>query len=104
MATLPTTYPTLSVRRGTAATIRLFSKEVKYEFLKLFRAKSFSLAVMGFPVMFYALFGVMNKGVTEGGVAMAKYMVAGYCCFGMIGAALFGIGVGLGSERAAGWL
>lgn len=31
-------------------------------------------------------------------------MLAGYCCFGMIGAALFGIGVGLATERAAGWL
>ncbi len=104
MATLATTYTSGTERRGVAATSRLFGKEIKYEFLKLWRAKSFSLAVIGFPVMFYALFGVMNKGVTEGGMVMAKYMLAGYCCFGMIGAALFGIGVGLGSERAAGWL
>lgn len=104
MATLTTSYSSMSLRRGTAATLSLFSKEVKYEFLKLWRAKPFSLAVIGFPVMFYTLFGVMDKGVTEGSMAMAKYMLAGYCCFGMIGAALFGIGVGLGSERAAGWL
>jgi ABC-2 type transport system permease protein len=104
MASISTTYPPANLTRSTAATFTLFTKEVKYEFLKLWRAKSFSLSVIGFPVMFYVLFGVMNKGVTEGGVAMAKYMLAGYCCFGMIGAALFGIGIGLGSERAAGWL
>jgi ABC-2 type transport system permease protein len=31
-------------------------------------------------------------------------MLGGYACFGLIGAALFGIGVGLASELAAGWL
>ena len=95
---------TLAVRRGPRATLAIYAKETKYEFLKLWRAKSFSLAVIGFPVMFYALFGVMNKGVHDGGMDMAKYMIAGYCSMGMISAALFGIGVGLGSERAAGWL
>ncbi len=93
------------MRRGAAAALRLYGKETRYEFLKLWRAKSFSLAVIGFPVMFYALFGIANRGNTfAGGMAVSKYMLAGYCCFGMIGAALFGIGVGLGSERAAGWL
>jgi ABC-2 type transport system permease protein len=31
-------------------------------------------------------------------------MLGGYACFGLIGAALFGIGVGVASELAAGWL
>ena len=31
-------------------------------------------------------------------------MLAGYAVFGMVGAALFGIGVGLASEISAGWL
>ena len=104
MATLAASYGRVSVRRGVGATLALFGKETKYEFLKLWRAKSFSLAVIGFPVMFYALFGVMNKGEHAGGMDMAKYLIAGYCCMGLISAALFGIGVGLGSERAAGWL
>ncbi len=105
MATLSVGLGALPVRRGFRATARLFALETKCEFLKLWRAKSFSLAVIGFPVMFYALFGIANRGNTyDGGADVAKYMLAGYCCFGMIGAALFGIGVGLGSERAAGWL
>jgi ABC-2 type transport system permease protein len=104
MATLATNFSAVPVRRSFGATLRLFANETKYEFLKLWRAKSFSLAVIGFPVMFYALFGIANRGNYDGGTAVSKYMLAGYCCFGMIGAALFGIGVGLGSERAAGWL
>jgi ABC-2 type transport system permease protein len=84
--------------------LRLYGKETKYEFLKLLRAKSFSLSVIGFPVMFYVIFGVANRHVQEGSVDMAKYMLGGYASFGLIGAALFGIGVGLASERTAGWL
>ena len=84
--------------------LRIYNKETKYEFLKLLRAKSFSLAVIGFPVMLYIIFGLANRHARDGMVHIAKYMLAGYACFGLVGAALFGIGVGLASERAAGWL
>ena len=103
MATVAVTHP-LPLRRPFAATLSLFAKETKYEFLKLFRTKTFSLSVVGFPLMFYILFGVANRGVHGDGIEMAKYMLGGYACFGMVGAALFGIGVGLASERSAGWL
>lgn len=86
---------------------RLFAilvKETRYEFLKLFRTKPFSFSTIGFPVMFYVLFGVSNKHLAQGGVHIAKYMLGGYACFGLIGAALFGIGVGMASEINAGWL
>lgn len=104
MATLAIPYSSAPARRSFAATFSVFVKETKYEFLKLFRTRTFSLATVGFPLMFYLLFGVTNRGQQMGGQDVAKYMLAGYCCFGMIGAALFGIGVGLSSERAAGWL
>jgi ABC-2 type transport system permease protein len=84
--------------------LRLYGKETKYEFFKLLRAKSFSLSIIGFPVMLYVIFGIANRHVQEGGVDIAKYMLGSYACFGLIGAALFGIGVGLAGERAAGWL
>jgi ABC-2 type transport system permease protein len=42
--------------------------------------------------------------VVEGDVHIAKYMLGGYACFGLIGAALFGIGVGMATEINAGWL
>jgi len=85
-------------------TLAVYGKETKYEFLHLLRAKSFSLAVIGFPLMFYVLFGLSNKHVVEGGVNITKAMLGGYACFGLIGAALFGIGVGLASELNSGWL
>jgi ABC-2 type transport system permease protein len=95
---------TLPAPTNSARTIRIFRNEAKYEFVKLIRTRSFSLATIGFPVMFYVLFGIANRHAYEGGIHLAKYMLAGYACFGLIGAALFGIGVGLSSDLAAGWL
>ena len=89
---------------STAQRFNTYRLETKYEFLKLLRTRSFSLSIIGFPVMFYLLFGVANKHAFDGGIHVAKYMLGGYACFGLIGAALFGIGVGLSSELAAGWL
>lgn len=96
--------PVTPVATKTAPFLPILLREVKYEFLKLLRAKSFSFAVVGFPVLFYVMFGVANRHSIQGNVHIAKYMLGGYACFGMVGAALFGIGVGLASERAAGWL
>jgi ABC-2 type transport system permease protein len=103
MATSAITHP-LPAATGFAHTLRIFRKETKYEFLKLMRTKSFSLSTIGFPVMFYILFGIANRSAYAGNVHLAKYMLGSYACFGLIGAALFGIGVGLAGELAAGWL
>jgi ABC-2 type transport system permease protein len=82
----------------------IFLREVRFEFLRALRTKAFSLSIIGFPVMFYVLFGVMNRGGTMHGELIAKYLLASYSAFGVVGAALFGIGVGLASERLSGWL
>src|SRR5271168_1873744 len=103
MATSAILHP-LPAAPGSAHTLRIFRKETKYEFLKLMRTKSFSLSTIGFPVMFYVLFGIANRSAYAGNIHIAKYMLGGYACFGLIGAALFGIGVGVASELAAGWL
>ncbi len=92
-----------AVRRHPAM-VPLFAREIRYELLKLGRRRAFTLATIGFPVMFYLLFGVANRHAGDGTFLVAKYLLAGYSAFGVVGAALFGVGVGLGTERAAGWL
>jgi len=77
----------------------VIAQETRYEFLKLFRAKAFSFSVIGFPVMFYAIFGLTNHHIEY-----ARYLLASYSCFGMFGSALFGLGAGVAMERAQGWL
>jgi ABC-2 type transport system permease protein len=85
--------------------VSIFVRETRYEFLRLVRTRSFSFSVVGFPVVFYLFFGIiMNRGQQIGAISVAKYVLASYAVFGMVGAALFGIGVGLAADLAAGWL
>lgn len=85
--------------------LRIFANEIRFEFIRSLRTRSFSLSSIGFPVMFYVLFAlVMNRDAVTHGVNVGKYMLGGYAVFGMVGSALFGIGVGMASEIGAGWL
>lgn len=78
---------------------RIFVKEVQYEFVKMLRTRAFSLSVIGFPIMFYLLFGASNRHNE-----FARYLMASYSCMGVVSACLFGIGMGISMERAQGWL
>ena len=85
--------------------LRIFLTEARYEFTRLLRTSGFSLSVIGFPVVFYLFFGlIMPRGEHIGSVTVSKYMLAGYAVFGMVGAALFGIGGCVASELSTGWL
>jgi len=78
---------------------RIFGKEIQYEFVKMLRTKAFSLSVLGFPIMFYLLFGSSNRHNM-----FARYLMPSYSCMGVVSACLFGIGMGIALERAQGWL
>ncbi len=84
--------------------VNAYSRETRYEFLKMLRNRMYSFSVIGFPIMFYLLFGISMAHGTRDAVDTARYLLAGYSCFGMVAASLFGIGVGLANERANGWL
>src|SRR5688500_3022950 len=83
---------------------RVYALEAKYELLKVARMPGFAIPSIAFPVMFYSLFGLVFGGRGLGGINMATYLVATYGAFGVIGAALFGFGVGVAVERGQGWL
>jgi ABC-2 type transport system permease protein len=79
--------------------IRILLKETQCELARLLRTRAYSLSVIGFPVMFYLIFGMANRGRPG-----ALYLIAGYACMGIVSACLFGIGLALAMERAQGWL
>jgi ABC-2 type transport system permease protein len=83
---------------------RTYALEAKYEFLKLLRMPGYAIPSIAFPAVFYLLFGVIFGRGTVGGVTMPTYLIATYGAFGVIGAALFGFGVGVAVERGQGWL
>lgn len=76
------------------------AQEVRCELLRLLRDPVHVLLSILFPALFYLLFGVMLSG----GGAAAQYTLAGYGVFGLIGTALFGVGMGVATEREQGLL
>lgn len=84
------------------ASLRSYLLEAKYEFLRLLRTPIFAMPTILFPALFYLLFGVvMNQ---RGGGGAARYLLATYGVFGVVGAALFGFGVTVAIEREQGLL
>jgi len=105
MSTMPIATLPVSVVNPLTFTLKVFLREARFEFIGLSRTRSFALSVIGFPVVFYLFFGlIMNRGEHIGSLSVAKYMLASYAVFGMVGASLFGVGVGLANELSAGWL
>lgn len=82
---------------------RAYLLEARYEFLRLLRTPSFSLPTLLFPALFYLLFGVL-LGSHRGGDVAARYFLATYGVFGVMGVALFGFGVSVALDREQGLL
>jgi ABC-2 type transport system permease protein len=83
--------------------LRIYWLEAKTEFFKTWRIPAYSVSTLAFPLMFYTIFGLtFNQG--SGSMNSATYLLATYGAFGIIGAALFGFGVGVAVERGQGWM
>jgi ABC-2 type transport system permease protein len=78
--------------------------ETKYEFLKLSRLPAYVIPTIAFPLMFYTIFGLAFGGRSSGSLTVATYLIATMGAFGVIGASMFGLGVGVAGERGQGWL
>ncbi|MBZ5728819.1 MAG: ABC transporter permease [Acidobacteriia bacterium] len=80
--------------------------EAKCEFLKLARMRTYSVSTIMFPLMFYCFFGLaMGRQPLPGvGMPLARYALATYGAFAVIGATLYAFGVGVAVERGLGWL
>lgn len=90
----------LAPRRNLA---RIVALEARCELMKLVRLPAYTLPTLGFPLMFYLLFGVA-MGQRSKTFSMAEYLLASYGAFGVIGVGLLGFGVGVAIERGQGWL
>jgi len=105
MSAATTTLPSAAIQRPMTHTLAIYAKEAKYDFLSRLRLPVYSISTIMFPVMFYVLFGLLlNRGHEVGGVNVTAYMIATYGTFGVMGASLFGFGVGVATERGLGWL
>lgn len=80
---------------------RSYLLEAKCEFMRLLREPAFGVPVVAFPALFYLLFGVV---LNKGSAGAAQYLLATYGVFGVIGAAMFGFGVTVATDREQGYL
>ena len=83
------------------STLRILLAECHTEILKAWRMPSFAVPTLIFPLVFYAMFGVVLGG---GNVGRATYMLATYGIFAALGPSLFSFGVSIATERDRGWL
>ncbi|HEX2083099.1 MAG TPA: ABC transporter permease, partial [Xanthomonadaceae bacterium] len=81
--------------------LRSYALEIRTECLRMLREPMFVLPVLLFPALFYVLFGVL---LNRGNASAAQYLLASYGVFGVIGAAMFGLGVGIAVDRQRGLL
>lgn len=81
---------------------RIYIAEIRAEFLKLVRLPAYAIPTIAFPVIFYLFFAVLVP--QPDAAAAARYLLASFGAFGAIGAALFGFGVGVATERGQGWI
>jgi ABC-2 type transport system permease protein len=88
----------------TFSPLRLYLLEARSELLKAARLPAYALPTIAFPCAFYLFFGVAFGKSAVGATHMASYLMATYGAFGVIGASLFGFGVGVAVERGQGWL
>ncbi len=86
--------------------LRTYWLEIKYEFFKVLRTPAYAIPTIAFPTIFYIFFGIAFGGhqPAHGGVTLAKYLLATYGTFGVMGASLFGFAVTVAMERGYGWL
>ncbi len=99
-----TTRTTQTATTPRRSVLRIYWLEARTEVLKAWRLPVYSVFTLVFPLMFYTVFGLTFGGESAGPINVAAYMLATYGAFGVIGAALFGFGVGVASERGQGWL
>lgn len=86
---------------STYSPLRSYLLEAKYEFLRLLRTPSFALPSLLFPALFYILFGiVLNRSSGDA----ARYLLATYGVFGVMGTGLFAFGVTVAMERERGFI
>jgi ABC-2 type transport system permease protein len=83
------------------ALLRSYLLEARIEFLRLLRTPSFAVPSLVFPCLFYLLFGVL---LAKDGGDGARFLLATYGTFGIMGAGLFAFGVTVAMERDQGYL
>lgn len=83
---------------------RTFVLEARYELVKQYRLPTQVVFSLGFPVMFYLVFGLMFGLRSDDGNPTGLRYIALYGAFSTIMSALYVFGAGVAAERGQGWM
>src|ERR1700736_6099753 len=89
----------VDVRPALAPALPMIFMQAKTEFLRLIRVPAFSISVIVFPIMFYALFGLPFAHQRIEGIDVGAYALASFGAYAVISVALFAFGVTVAVER-----
>ncbi|MDE1894526.1 MAG: ABC transporter permease [Xanthomonadaceae bacterium] len=98
---LPIHLPATDLPMPRRRVLGAYLAEIRSECLRYLRAPAFILPMTLFSTVFYLMFGVL---INHGNADAARYLLASYSAFGIIGPGLFGFGVSLAIERDGGLL
>jgi ABC-2 type transport system permease protein len=75
------------------------------ELRRMLRNPMFAAGTVGFPILFFALFGLPAvREVTEGGVNVGQIILVRFGIYSLLSLAMFSFGSGIAAERVGGWL
>jgi ABC-2 type transport system permease protein len=84
--------------------LRTYALEAVYEFVKQYRLPTQAIFTLGFPVMFYTVFGLIFGLRSDDGNPTGLNYIALYGAFSTITSALYTFGAGVATERGQGWM
>ncbi|MDQ6824329.1 MAG: hypothetical protein M3007_02570 [Candidatus Eremiobacteraeota bacterium] len=88
--------PTL---RPPAPLLPMLLQQARAEFLMLIRVPAFSIVMLVFPIMFFALFGLPFAGKMADGFSIGRYLFASFGAYAVMTVALFSFGIVVAVER-----
>lgn len=80
-------------------TLRMVLLHYAFLMRQLVRMPGYVIPTIGFPILFYAFFGLPNSS----NPFLARMIMASFCAFSVIGVAIFQFGVGIANERGTPW-
>lgn len=90
--------------KTTQSPLLAYYREAKYEILALVRRPIYLLAVFGYPVLFFCLFGIPNVAQSIDHHSAMWYLVVSYTCLASMGVGFWGIGNKIAYARSHGRL
>ncbi|WP_135228922.1 ABC transporter permease [Deinococcus fonticola] len=103
------TTPTLSLPAPTSTRrtplLPALGQLVRAELRRMFRNPMFALGTIGFPILFFGLFGLPNiREVTASGVNVGQLILVNFGAYSLLSLAMFSFGSAVAAERTGGWL